>query len=438
MSFCRHAITVRACVHATSIAFTTVLAASLAWAEEGAKPPASPPSTTASSAANAASAPAGGGSGNSAWTTYLCNYITARKDKNKDRADIDTAAAQGASFCTPRQHAATLVPDEADVVVIFDAAQFSTALKNKPPTQPWLLSLNGKPMGDSALVDAQISRGKEVLLRFRITAGSSPDSVAFWTSAYQRTGFHEDEPLLIEVGWHDDPEYFRPPEKVLNPTADHQQDKLLVASSGSLALAFLAGLFVLASFAWTMVATDLFRIGATPPNSRKRLAYSFARVQWGTWTCFAVIAALYLWAVYGSFPELTGSVFALAAVSTLTATTSFFMDANTQPVSAPSAGLLHDLLSGNNDDMQAHRFQALIVNGLLLLAGIVFVGRHLSYPVFPDTWLAMLGISNAAALAGKQLLENQPSSATGAPVGGPLVPSLRAGTPSSVPGGRSV
>ena len=380
----------------------------------------------------------GSGAPESAWATYRCTYITARKDQKKERAGVDTAAAENATFCTPREHASTLVPDEGDVVVIFDTDKFYTALASKPPTKPWLLSVNGKRMGDSALVDGQIARNNEVLLRFRVTAGSSPDSVAFWTSAYQRSGFHEDEPLLIEVGWDGNLEYFRPPSVPLNPTVDKQEDKLLVADTGSLVLALGSGVAVFALFAWTMAFKDLFRIGATPPNSKKRLAYSFARVQWGTWTCFSVIAALYLWAVYGTFPDLTGSVFTLAAVSTLTATTSFFMDGNTPPPPTPSAGLLRDLLSGNNADMQAHRFQALLVNCLLLLAGIVFVGRHLSYPVFPDTWLAMLGISNAGALAGKQLLENQPTKATGSPVGGAAVPTLQGGTPPSVPAGRAI
>lgn len=340
----------------------------------------------------------------SSWTNYRCTYITARKDQEKELAALDTIASEAATFCSPREMSSTLIPGQGDVVVVLDADQFYAAMSNKPPAQPWLLSINGKTLGDSAVVDSQIARNNEVLLRFRVIAGTSPDSLAFWTSAYQRTGFHAYEPLLIELGWEDIPEYFRPPGKVPNTAAHGQRDNLRIASRGALILALGSGILVLLLFVWAMYRTDLFRVG---PSSAYLAAFSFARVQWGAWMLFALIAALYLWVIYGNFPDLTGSVAILVGVSTLTATTSFFMDPKTSSPPVATSGLLRDLLSDNNDDLQAHRLQALTVNILLLVAGIIYVGRHLSYPEFPDTWLAMLGISNAGALAGKQILENK-------------------------------
>jgi hypothetical protein len=366
-------------------------------------------------------------------TGYVCAYVTARKDR--DKPDTETKLAFGATFCPAVAHASELIPDEGDVTVVIPADQFYKALEAKPANSPWLLSLNGKSLADGAVLDSQIARGSEVLLRFRISAGTTARSQEFWTSAYQRSGFGAYEPLYVEVGWDAIPEYFRPPPTRQEGDKATYADKLRVADSSVIAIALGAGLIVLGLFVWAMGWTDIFRIGARPMTSSKRLAFSFARVQWGLWTCFAVTAALYLWAVYGSFPAVTGTVFQLAAVSTLTATTSFFMDANNRPVPQFSANLLRDLLSGNNDDIQAHRFQALLVNGLLLLAGIVFVARRLGYPDFPETWVAMLGISNAAALAGKQLLENQPSTSASTPV------DKQAAVPTqlpSVPAGRTV
>ncbi len=361
---------------------------------------ASPPSTEAQPKVSQTPPPA---LTKSSWTNYLCTYITARKDQKKELDALDTVAAQGKTFCTPRD-ASTLIPGDGDVVVVLAADQFYTALSNKPPTQPWLLSINGKSLGDSAYVDSQIARNNEVLLRFRVVAGTSADSLAFWSSAYQRTGFHTYEPLLIELGWEDIPEYFRPPGKVPVAASYSHRNNLRVAGRIAISLALVSGLAVLGIFAWTMERTDLFRVA---PSAGYRAAYSFARVQWGAWMLFALMAALYLWVIYGNFPDLTGSVAILVGVSTLTATTSFFIDPKTTFPPVHSGGLLRDLLSDSNDDLQAHRFQALVVNTLLLVAGVVFVGRHLSYPEFPDTWLAMLGISNAGALAGKQILENK-------------------------------
>lgn len=358
---------------------------------------------------------------------YLCAFATAHKDKDR-KTDAEAALALPfAGFCNEEHHA-VLVPDEGDVVVVVPAAAYYKA-RDAKGSKPWVLMLDGKSVAESAVLDAEIPRGDEVLVRFRITSGSSADSQTFWSEAYQRSGFKRYEPLYIELGWADIPHYFRPPLVPTKPAQANSSGSLVVAGDNVVGMAAVLGALFAGFFLWAMGGTDIFRVGPRPDQMTRRLGYSFARVQWGVWNCFAVTAALYLWVVFGSFPDLTGSVLQLAAVSTLTATVSFFMDSNVQPVPQASQGLIRDLLSGNNNDLQAHRFQALMVNVLLLVAGIVLVARRLAYPDFPGNWLAMLGISNAASLAGKQFLENRPSTAATAPAnaGGAATPAIAAG-----------
>ena len=339
---------------------------------------------------------------------FICAFVLTRKEQS---VDTERPKRKDSEFC-PKESKQVLFPDEGDIVVVVPADQFYVALKAMGDSD-WLLSQNGKSMADAAPLDGKVQSEKEVQLRFQITAGKTQNSQDFWTSAYQRLVFQKSEKLLVAVGWKAIPQYFRPP---LDEAG--YGDTLFVADRGTISLALVYDVLVLTLFVWAMGFTDIFRVGARPVATGKRLGYSFAKVQWGVWTCLALMSAIFMWAVYGKLPDLSGSILQLSAVSTLTATVSFFMDANNPPKPRVSAGLLHDLLSGNNNEMQAHRFQALLVNFMLLSAAVVLIYRHLNYPEFPAAWLAMLGISNAGSLAGKQLLENQPSTASAQPISG--------------------
>jgi len=136
-----------------------------------------------------------------------------------------------------------------------------------------------------------------------------------------------------------------------------------------------------------------------------RLPYSLSRVQWGTWMMFTVVSATYLWLVYGRLPTLDGSVVALIAISTITAGVSFFADGAVGQSTSYSNGIVQDVMTGANDAQQAHRYQAVVVNALLLVVGVVFVAQHLTFPSFDSTWLELLGLSGAAQTLLKPVLE---------------------------------
>ena len=142
----------------------------------------------------------------------------------------------------------------------------------------------------------------------------------------------------------------------------------------------------------------------------KRPSYSLGRVQLGMWFVFAVATGVFLWLIYGDLPELDGSVLALLGVSLGVTGVSLAIDSNNPNVRfSPSNGLFKDMITSWDDQHQVYRFQAVVVNLLLLLVGIIHVSRHLTYPIFDATWLAFLGISGAALAAGKSVVESKES-----------------------------
>ncbi|HEX4509935.1 MAG TPA: hypothetical protein VH328_07655, partial [Burkholderiaceae bacterium] len=73
----------------------------------------------------------------------------------------------------------------------------------------------------------------------------------------------------------------------------------------------------------------------------------------------------------------------------------------------PSVSLLRDLTAGTDKEQRVHRFQAVMVNVLLLFIGTAFVVQHLAYPTFDASWLEFLGLSGLVQAAGKGLLEKR-------------------------------
>lgn len=137
------------------------------------------------------------------------------------------------------------------------------------------------------------------------------------------------------------------------------------------------------------------------PAKQSRAAYSLARVQIGTWMMFACVAAIFLWVVYGDFPVLEGSVLAIVAISTVTAGAFMFADPPTGGRLMLSDGFFKDIASGSDNKQQVHRFQAVLVNLLLLVVGVIYVVQNLAYPTFDASWLQFLGLSGLAQVVGK-------------------------------------
>lgn len=138
----------------------------------------------------------------------------------------------------------------------------------------------------------------------------------------------------------------------------------------------------------------------------RRATYSLSRTQMALWFAFTVGAGLFLWVIYGDLRRIDNSLLILLGISIGTAGFGWMVDRDIEERTyEPSQGFLADLLTGFDDRRQIHRYQAVVVNLLLLVVGVFHVAQQLSYPVFDATWLIFLGISGAAYGTGKGLVE---------------------------------
>lgn len=142
---------------------------------------------------------------------------------------------------------------------------------------------------------------------------------------------------------------------------------------------------------------------------RYRATFSLTRLQLGMWFLFAVATGVFIWAVYGSLPEIDNSLIGLLTLSAGVAGLSLSVDADNRHIEyRPSQGLFKDIVTDWNDQHQIHRMQAVVANLLLLAVGVGHVLHHLSYPIFPDTWIGFLAISGVAFAGGKKMTETKP------------------------------
>lgn len=147
------------------------------------------------------------------------------------------------------------------------------------------------------------------------------------------------------------------------------------------------------------------------PVERPRATYSLARTQLGLWFVFAVCSGVFLWIVYGDLPRIENSLLALLGISVGTAGVSLAIDTN---ISKDANGFttsrgFYDLVTGFDAQQQVYRYQAVVINVLLLFVGVMNVVQSLTYPIFDATWLAFLGISGVALATGKQIVETKPT-----------------------------
>ena len=172
---------------------------------------------------------------------------------------------------------------------------------------------------------------------------------------------------------------------------------------------FLGGVLVLLLLVWKLCGKECalirdrgtFAEGATGPAS-----FSLARTQLFLWLLFAIVAALYLWCLTGTLPALSGTVLLILLISGGTTVSAMLVDQARQSKVQSSKGFFRDVtnedLDAATDTPSLHRLQQLIVTVLLLAAGAVTVYRDLTFPVFDDNWLLLMGLSAGTYLLGKK------------------------------------
>lgn len=172
---------------------------------------------------------------------------------------------------------------------------------------------------------------------------------------------------------------------------------------------FLGGVLVLLLLIWKLCGKECALIrdrGTFAEGARGLPSFSLARTQLFLWLLFAIVAALYLWCLTGTLPALSGTVLLILLVSGGTTVSSMLVDQARQSRVLKSKGFFRDVTSDDLDSDREtpslHRLQQLIVTVLLLAAGAVTVYRDLTFPVFDDNWLLLMGLSAGTYLLGKK------------------------------------
>jgi len=142
-------------------------------------------------------------------------------------------------------------------------------------------------------------------------------------------------------------------------------------------------------------------------QGRREWSYSLAATQLFLWFLFALLSGIYFWAIYGQMPAIDNSILGLLGISASTAGVAWAVDKSAQSLpGGPSTGFFSDLITDASNDARIHRFQAVFVNGALLVVGISNIVLDMEYPTFDQTWLIFLTISGITYTAGKKIKED--------------------------------
>jgi hypothetical protein len=138
-----------------------------------------------------------------------------------------------------------------------------------------------------------------------------------------------------------------------------------------------------------------------------RPTWSLSRLQLALWFAFAIGAAIFLALVHWELPALSGSLLTLLGITTGGAGASMLATSDVEAsAGSTSKGLFVDILTGFDDKRHVHRYQAVVVNLMLLVAGILSVAQTLQLPTFDATWLGFLTLSGAVNAGGKSMMES--------------------------------
>jgi hypothetical protein len=397
--------------------------------------PAPAPTTTTTTVPTT---PTGGASVTSA--QVLCAYVLGRgmaddipvklasADKAVSAPDISTSApiklvtpppaqpaASAASASAPAsacKKTTAVLTGSGDVIVIANKADWDKATAAAQQASAQLqLYINGISAGDAnGLVGTESLADGTVKARFHV--GADKTTRTLWSAIYRERDIYKAGPLRASVGWsaHTD---------ALQASSDLPSPQLQVTTPAKFNRAIATIVFLVFCLIWCMWFTPIFRDG--PNIGTQRVTFSLARVQVGLWLFYVVGAAVYLRLVLGALPTLEPSVAGLLVLSAATTVASAAVSSTTNPTPAVSQGFFKDILTSPDGTQQLHRLQALLVNGLLLGVGIDSVVQNLAYPVFDNSWLALLGISGITQAAMKQATETpspNPGPGTGRLAGG--------------------
>ncbi len=296
---------------------------------------------------------------------------------------------------------------------------------SQPALKPLELFVNGVPLGDNAKLVATEDSDNQRHYRYYIAPGKLSNNL--WAAIFREEGLYNGTSLRAGLGWSGEPHSY-PLGSAFRGNTIQISDIWRIALASILILAFIV--------AWVYVirTTDVFRdasaptaqaldgtaaqpdmeplavphlVRSPPPGDGPRASYSLGRLQFGLWLLFAVGVGVFLWVVYGDLPGLESSIITILSLSTAVTAASLYVDkqAEKNRYFTASQGFWHDITTGFDEKQKVYRYQAVVVNLLLLFIGVYQVINQLTYPTFDPTWLALLGLSGVFFAAGKNMTE---------------------------------
>lgn len=151
---------------------------------------------------------------------------------------------------------------------------------------------------------------------------------------------------------------------------------------------------------------------------KRDLPYSLARTQLVFWTLLVAIAFIFVWANVDQLPALTGTTALLIGICGGTSVVGKIIDKDRMQRSAgaggidvatfklkyKSLGFFNDILS-DPSGLSVNRFQLVVFTTILGIYFLWYVIYNLSMPVFSDSLLLLMGVSNTT-YAGVKFSEN--------------------------------
>jgi hypothetical protein len=335
---------------------------------------------------------------------------------------------------------------------------------SQPALKPLELFVNGVPLGDDAKLVAIEDSDTRREYRYYIAPGKLSNNL--WSAIFREVGLYRTTPLRVGLGWNGEPHSY-PVKDAFGANTVQISHLGRIAFASFMILAFIAAwVYVIratdtfrdmsppAFWRRALVARRAFReaadkeaflkrdAGYDPAKAAEydwqaaraldgapltaeqesaavlgliraprawtipRASYSLGRLQFGLWLLFAVSVGVFLWIVYGDLPGLENSIITILGFSMAVTAASLYVDQHTErPQFTPSNGFWRDLTTGFDEKQKVYRFQAVVVNLLLLFIGVYQVINLLTYPTFDPTWLALIGLSGVFLTAGKSLSE---------------------------------
>lgn len=335
---------------------------------------------------------------------------------------------------------------------------------SQPALKPLELFVNGVPLGDDAKLVAIEDSDTRRDYRYYIAPGKLSNNL--WSAIFREVGLYRTTPLRVGLGWNGEPRSY-PVNDAFGAHTVQISHPGRIAFASFMILAFIAAwVYVIratdtfrdmsppafwrralvarrayreaadkeaflkrdagydpakvAEYEWQAAraldgapltaeqesAAVLGLIRSPRPWTTPRASYSLGRLQFGLWLLFAVSVGVFLWIVYGDLPGLENSIITILGFSMAVTAASLYVDQQAQrPQFTPSQGFWRDITTGFDEKQKVYRFQAVVVNLLLLFIGVYQVINLLTYPTFDPTWLALIGLSGVFLTAGKSLTE---------------------------------